>query len=142
MTDKALKRIERGLDRLIGFFGGLIFAVALSLITLRIAQITEIHGGLWILASLLLAAVFSVLGAICWRYFGRFLGPVFNLFSESLDLTDSVKIFLLSIIFLLALVLLVVAPLFQTDIAFVAGCLLLSTYALVPHAALEEPTKA
>lgn len=130
-----LKRFESPLDRAMGFFGGVVCAVAASLAAFYVCAVFRYHlfwfAGVTVFSLLL----FSTLGLFLHRYFACFFIPVFTAFANSDshahgDDGHSRKAWIAGISLFLALIALFVGALFQIQVCFVMGAVLFFGYAV------------
>ena len=139
-----LKRFESILDRALGFFGGVVCAVAASLAALYACTVFRFHLVWFIGAAVFSLLFFSVLGLLLHRYFACFFIPVFAAFANPdghahCDDGHSRKGWIAGISLFVALIALFVGALFQIHISFAVGVVLFCGYSLfAPRVFLER----
>lgn len=130
-----LNRFDNTLDRVLGFFGGVVCAVAASLAALYACVVFRFHLVWFAGAAVFSLLLFSVLGLFIHRYFACFFIPVFAAFANPdghphCDDGHSRKGWIASISLFLALIALFVGALFQIHMSFAAGAVLFVGYSL------------
>jgi hypothetical protein len=125
--------------RVLGWFGGLICALAASLVMFYYMRVYHLHWLVFVGASLAFIVVFSMLGVLLNRYFACFSFPVFVIlgsrdngqYTSEPNSSREERLAWIGILILAGSVLgLAAGAVFQSQLAFYIGAAVFSTYAV------------
>jgi hypothetical protein len=144
-----LKRIEGVIERLLGVFGGAVFAVAVSLAVLYLYGVFQFHVVIVLAVPLVGFPLFGLLGMVWPKYFGRFGAPVLNVLLNLEEgnpggpgIADSFRNVAALLTFLFGMLALFVGAWFQLHVVFALGVVLFLSYATWAPGAFGHDDKA